>query len=75
MTTKKMYFSICDRMHCLTLYFDLLFSSRPPILSSYVIDLRNLDEKIINVIDIQFLHGYYEPTIFILYEPLPTWAG
>ena len=44
-------------------------------MSSYLIDLHKLDEKITNVLDIQFLHGYYEPTIFILYEPLPTWAG
>ena len=44
-------------------------------MSSYIIDLRNLDEKITNIIDMQFLYGYYEPTLFILYEPLPTWAG
>jgi cleavage and polyadenylation specificity factor subunit 1 len=44
-------------------------------MSSYVIDLSKLDEKIINIQDIQFLHGYYEPTIYILYEPLATWAG
>ncbi|KAL8570429.1 hypothetical protein ACOMHN_034464 [Nucella lapillus] len=50
-------------------------SSKSPILSSYVIDLSKLDEKIINVTDVQFMHGYYEPTIFILYEPLATWSG
>ncbi|XP_041375883.1 cleavage and polyadenylation specificity factor subunit 1-like isoform X2 [Gigantopelta aegis] len=49
--------------------------SKSPILSSYIIDLRKFDEKISNVKDFQFLHGYYEPTIFILYEPLMTWAG
>ncbi|XP_078335129.1 cleavage and polyadenylation specificity factor subunit 1-like isoform X2 [Crassostrea virginica] len=49
--------------------------SKSPILSSYIIDLRNFDEKIINVKDFQFLHGYYEPTVFILFEPLQTWAG
>ena len=53
----------------------ILFCSKPPILSSYLIDLRVMDEKITNVLDIQFLHGYYEPTIFILYEPLQTWSG
>ncbi|KAL3859426.1 hypothetical protein ACJMK2_009649 [Sinanodonta woodiana] len=49
--------------------------SRSPILNSYIIDLLSFDEKILNVLDFQFLHGYYEPTIFILYEPYPTWAG
>ncbi|XP_023931604.1 cleavage and polyadenylation specificity factor subunit 1-like [Lingula anatina] len=44
-------------------------------LSSYIIDASKLDEKICNIIDIQFLHGYYEPTMFILYEPLRTWTG
>ena len=44
-------------------------------MASYIIDLRTLDEKITNVIDVQFLHGYYEPTVLLLYEPLPTWTG
>lgn len=49
--------------------------SQLPVLSSYTIDLHKLDEKISSVIDFQFLHGYYEPTVLILYEPLPTWSG
>ncbi|XP_059156082.1 cleavage and polyadenylation specificity factor subunit 1-like isoform X2 [Physella acuta] len=48
---------------------------KSPIMSSYTIDLRKMDEKIINILDIQFLHGYFEPTVFILYEPLATWSG
>jgi cleavage and polyadenylation specificity factor subunit 1 len=44
-------------------------------MSSYIIDLKMFDEKIANVKDFQFLHGYYEPTVFMLYEPLQTWAG
>ena len=48
---------------------------KTPTGASYIIDLKQLDERVVNVIDIQFLHGYYEPTLFILYEPLPTWAG
>ncbi|GFN92297.1 cleavage and polyadenylation specificity factor subunit 1-like [Plakobranchus ocellatus] len=48
---------------------------KSPIMSSYTIDLKKMDEKIINILDIQFLHGYFEPTVFILYEPLATWAG
>ena len=42
---------------------------------SYVIDLKQLDEKVNNVKDFQFLEGYCEPTILLLYEPLRTWAG
>ncbi|XP_064640599.1 cleavage and polyadenylation specificity factor subunit 1-like [Lineus longissimus] len=49
--------------------------SKSPVLASYTIDMRNLDEKIANVIDFQFLHGYFEPTLLILYEPLRTWSG
>ena len=55
--------------------FYLLMFSQVPIMSSYIIPLHKLDEKVVNVIDFQFLHGYYEPTILVLYEPLPTWAG
>lgn len=51
------------------------FSSKSPILSSYIIDLKDFDEKIIHVADFQFLHGYFEPTLFILFEPLKTWSG
>jgi hypothetical protein len=39
--------------------------ARTPILSFYMITLKDLDEKIDNVLDIQFLHGYYEPTLLI----------
>lgn len=49
--------------------------ARTPILASYTIALKDLDEKIDNVLDIQFLHGYYEPTLLILYEPVRTFPG
>ena len=45
------------------------------ILSSYIIVLKNLEEKMDNIIDLQFLYGYYEPTLLILYEPVRTFAG
>lgn len=49
--------------------------TKSPILSSYMIVLKDIIDKIDDVIDIQFLHGYYEPTLLILYEPLKTFAG
>ncbi|KAM3957206.1 cleavage and polyadenylation specificity factor subunit 1 [Aphomia sociella] len=49
--------------------------ARAPTLASYVIVLKDLDEKIDNILDIQFLHGYYEPTLLLLYEPVRTFAG
>ncbi|KAJ0171666.1 hypothetical protein K1T71_012429 [Dendrolimus kikuchii] len=49
--------------------------ARTPTLASYVIVLKDLDEKIDNILDIQFLHGYYEPTLLLLYEPVRTFAG
>ncbi|XP_014854007.1 PREDICTED: cleavage and polyadenylation specificity factor subunit 1 [Poecilia mexicana] len=42
---------------------------------SYIIDVRELDEKLLNIVDMKFLHGYYEPTLLILYEPNQTWPG
>ncbi|NWR56079.1 CPSF1 factor, partial [Bucorvus abyssinicus] len=44
-------------------------------LPSYIIDVRELDEKLLNIIDMQFLYGYYEPTLLILFEPNQTWPG
>lgn len=44
-------------------------------LPSYTVDLQSLTERVCNVKDIQFLHGYNSPTVFVLYEPIPTWAG
>lgn len=49
--------------------------AKTPILASYIITLKDLDEKIDNVLDIQFLQGYYEPTLLILYEPVRTFPG
>ncbi|KAJ1977518.1 mRNA cleavage and polyadenylation factor subunit [Dimargaris xerosporica] len=50
--------------------------SRMPYLPSFVLDLQQLDSPIVNVIDVAFLQGYYEPTLAILYEaPAVTWTG
>lgn len=45
------------------------------VLSSYTIIWRDIEHKIDNVIDMQFLHGYYEPTLLILYEPVKAFPG
>lgn len=50
-------------------------TGKVPILASYMIILKDFIDKIDNVIDIQFLYGYYEPTLLILYEPLKTFSG
>ncbi|XP_050311770.1 LOW QUALITY PROTEIN: cleavage and polyadenylation specificity factor subunit 1 [Anthonomus grandis grandis] len=49
--------------------------ARAPILASYMINLKDFIDKVDNIIDIQFLDGYYEPTLLLLYEPLKTFAG
>jgi len=47
------------------------------ILPSYSIDLAQVipTHTVDNIIDIQFLHGYNQPTLLILYEPLRTYPG
>ena len=61
------------------MYIDLVCPSQRSehhdIQPSYTISLRDLSERVSSVKDIQFLHGYNNPTLFILYEPTPTWAG
>ncbi|GFS30200.1 cleavage and polyadenylation specificity factor subunit 1 [Nephila pilipes] len=46
-----------------------------PVLASYTIKFSDIDEKVNNIKDLQFLQGYYEPTLLLLYEPLRTWPG
>ena len=58
-----------------TCTFYILYSEHHDILASYTISLRDLSERVNSVKDIQFLHGYNNPTLLILYEPTPTWAG
>lgn len=62
----------CSRLRSL---FLPLCSQKSSFLPSYIIDVRELDEKLLNIIDMQFLYGYYEPTLLILYEPNQTWPG
>ena len=46
------------------------------VLSSYTLDLKSvITNNVDNIIDFQFLHGYTQPTLAILYEPLQTFAG
>jgi cleavage and polyadenylation specificity factor subunit 1 len=53
------------------------FNVKSPVMASYKLDLNSeqYGDKVNNIIDIQFLHNYYEPTLLILYEPVRTWAG
>lgn len=58
-----------------TLSVNLVCRPKSSFLPSYIIDVRELDEKLLNIIDMKFLHGYYEPTLLILFEPNQTWPG
>ena len=49
--------------------------SHSHILPTYVRDLEKISKGIRNIKDVQFLHGYNEPTLIIMHEPRPTWTG
>ena len=55
----------------------LALGSRATTLPSYTLDLATVIQTHVvdNIIDIQSLHGYNQPTLLILYEPLKTYAG
>jgi len=47
------------------------------VLPSYTIDLKQVipNHSVENILDVQFLHGYNQPTLLILHEPLRTFSG
>ena len=53
------------------------FHEMGKVMSSYTLDLKSVihTNNVDNIIDFQFLHGYNQPTLAILYEPLQTFAG
>ena len=68
LSLKHVHVYTCTCMHtCMSAHSD--------VQASYTITLRDLSERVSCVKDIQFLNGYNNPTLFILYEPTPTWAG
>ncbi|KAL5112984.1 Cleavage and polyadenylation specificity factor subunit 1 [Taenia crassiceps] len=47
-----------------------------PVLSTFTTYLStSTGEPINHVVDMQFLFGFYEPTLLVLYEPSGTWTG
>jgi cleavage and polyadenylation specificity factor subunit 1 len=50
-------------------------TSYSSVFPSYIIDLTTVSDQIAQVNDVQFLHGYNKPTVCVLYETVPTWAG
>lgn len=43
--------------------------------SSFIMDAASLDSSLGDVIDLQFLHNYREPTVGVLLQSKYTWAG
>jgi hypothetical protein len=51
----------------------MVIRQHPQIGSPYLIDLHALNIKLVK--DIAFLDGYQEPSLLVLHETKPTWAG
>ena len=56
---------------------EIMAQRNSKVLSSYSLDLKAVIQtnRVQNIIDLQFLHGYNQPTLAILYEPLQTFSG
>ena len=66
------YLSVLDSIFATDIAQNNLDKEKMKI-TSYTINLKEMG--IINVKDLVFLHGYYDPTLLILYEPRRTWAS
>ncbi|KAI3645107.1 hypothetical protein MP228_011271 [Amoeboaphelidium protococcarum] len=42
---------------------------------SFVVQGRDIDHRIVNIVDFVFMPGYQQPTIAVLCQPVPTWSG
>ena len=70
--------SRCAMLHFYNSYFAILpFAEGEtiPYQPSFVIGESEIDPRIKNVLDFKFLFGFLEPTVAILYEEKPTFAG
>ena len=56
-------------------YFSENLKRKWPYVPSFVIELSSIQPKIRNIIDMNFLSDYYEPTLAILFESCQTWPG
>ena len=65
--------AVCNITNCYVL--SAFFPPISSVFPSYIVDLTTVSDKVAQVRDIQFLYGYNKPTLCVLYETVPTWAG